>query len=121
MKSAVIAPKKKSDSKNSKYQNAEQESSVRQGMNKTRGQKMVFLRKNLPTQKEFVDFMRSKTTAETIAENSDLKRSKIDHWFRRDEVGFAFPSAEDWNRIKWLVNDWSEKCPLPYQGTHRGE
>lgn len=108
LKSDVIANKKKSSTQNGKYQSPEQEASVRQGMNKTRGQKMVFLRKNLPTQKEFVDFMRSKTTAETIAENSDLKRSKIDHWFRRDEGGFAFPSAEDWNRIKWLVDDWSE-------------
>ena len=109
LKAAVTAKKKKGNTQNSKYQNTEQEASVRQGMNKKRGQKLVFLRKNLPTQKEFVDFMRSKTTAQTIAENSNLKRSKIDHWFRRDEGGFAFPSAEDWNCIKWLVDDWSEE------------
>ena len=107
LKSAVVAKKTKSSIQNSKYQNTEQESSVRQGMNKKRGENLVFLRKNLPTQKKFVEFMRSKTTAEKIAENSNLKRSKIDHWFRRDEVGFAFPSAEDWNSIKWLVDDWS--------------
>jgi DNA modification methylase len=92
-----------------KYHDSKQESLVRQGMNKKRGEKLVFIRKNLPSQKKFVDFIRSKTTAETIVENSDLKRSKVDHWFRRDEGGFAFPSAADWNSIKWLVDDWSEE------------
>ena len=109
LKSAVTAKKGTAISQKSKYQSSEQEATVRQGMNKSRGQKLVFLRKNLPTQKEFVEFMRSKTTPEIIAANSGLKRSKIDHWFRRDEGGFAFPSAEDWNSIKWLVDDWSEK------------
>ena len=108
-KSAVVAKKEKGKTQNSKYRSTEQEASVRQGMNKKRGQKLVVLRKNLPAQKEFVDFMRSRTTAEQIAENSDLKRSKIDHWFRRDEGGFAFPSVEDWNAIKWLVDDWSDE------------
>lgn len=109
LKSVVVAKTKKGSTQNSKYQNTEQEASVRQGMNKKRGQKLVFLRKNLPTQNEFVEFMRSRTTAEKISQNSNLKRSKIDHWFRRDEVGFAFPSAEDWNSIKWLVDDWSKE------------
>ena len=105
-----VIPKSQSNYESgSKYKDSQQEATVRQGMNKKRGQKLVFLRKNLPVQKDFVDFMRNRTTAETIAQNSDLKRSKIDHWFRRDEVGFAFPSAEDWNSIKWLVDDWSEE------------
>jgi DNA modification methylase len=90
-----------------KYENAEQESSVRQGMNKLRGSKIIALRKNLPTQKEFVEFIRSRTTIDDIVENSNLKRSKVEHWFRKDEVGFSFPSVEDWNGIKWLLNDWS--------------
>ena len=109
LKSAVPAKKINANGQNSKYRDTEQEASVRQGMNKKRGQKLVFLRKNLPSQKEFVDFMRSKTTSEMIAQNTDLKKSKIDHWFRRDESGFAFPSAEDWNSMKWLVDDWSEE------------
>lgn len=109
LKSAITTKNKKGSTQTSKYNNAEQEASVRQGMNKKRGEKLVFLRKNLPKQEEFVEFMRSKTTAEQIAENSNLKRSKIDHWFRRDEGGFAFPSAEDWNCIKWIVDDWSNE------------
>lgn len=94
---------------NGKYKNAEQEASVRQGMNKKRGQKLIFLRKNLPAQKDFVDFIRSKTTVDAIIENSNIKRSKVEHWFRYDESGFAYPSAEDWNSIKWLVDDWSNE------------
>lgn len=94
--------------KNTKYESTEQESSVRQGLNKARGSKIIALRKNLPTQKDFVDFMRSRTDIDSIVENSDLKRSKVEHWFRRDEGGFSFPSVEDWNEIKWLLNDWSK-------------
>ena len=25
-----------------------------------------------------------------------------------DKKGFAFPSIEDWNEIKWLLNDWTQ-------------
>ena len=107
--SANTAVTKALTKENSKYVSLEQEASVRQGMNKKRGQKLVYLRKNLPTQEEFVEFMRSKTTIDIIAENSNLKRSKIEHWFRRDEGGFAYPSAEDWNTIKWLIDDWGEQ------------
>ena len=105
------APPKKGNGiyQETKYKNSEQESSVRQGMNKQRGTKIIYLRKNLPEQQLFVNFMRSRTTIDTIVENSELKKSKVEHWFRRDEVGFAYPSAEDWNNIKWLVDDWSEE------------
>ena len=91
----------------SKYQNLEQESTVRQGMNKKRGSKLVYLRKNLPSQEEFVDFIRKRTTIDSIVENSNLKRSKVEHWFRKDKVGFSFPSVEDWNEIKWILDDLS--------------
>lgn len=95
--------------KYTKYKNVEQESSVRQGMNKTRGEKFVYLRKNLPTQTEFVDFMRERTAIDSIVKNSTLPRTKIEHWFRRDEGGFAFPSVDDWNSIKWLLDDYSDE------------
>ena len=95
--------------KESKYKSASQEASVRQGMNKERGNNLVFLRKNLPKQKDFVDFMRNRTTIDFIVENSDLKKTKVEHWFRKDETGFSFPSVEDWNAIKWIVDDWSKE------------
>lgn len=106
LKSSV--PKTKRRAKmDSKYQSNEQEASVRQGMTKKRGQKLIVLRKDLPPQNEFVEFMRSKTTIDAIVENTELKRSKVEHWFRRDQLGFAFPSVEDWNAIKCLLDDWS--------------
>jgi DNA modification methylase len=73
-KSAVPQKKSAVSSDSGKYQNSKQEASVRQGMNKTRGQKLVILRKNLPTQIQFVNFMRSRTTIDTIVENSNIKR-----------------------------------------------
>lgn len=103
-------PKKSSrNSGENKYQSVDQEASVRQGMNKKRGEKLIFLRKNLPEQSEFVEFMRSRTTIDQIAESTNLKRSKVEHWFRRDTSGFAYPSVEDWNLIKWIVDDWSKE------------
>lgn len=92
-----------------KYESSEQEASVRQGMNKKRGEKTVVLRKNLPAQAKFVSFLRSRTNVDTLVENSTLKRSKVEHWFRSDTSGFAYPSVEDWNAVKWLVNDWSQE------------
>lgn len=92
---------------NTKYQDVAQESSVRKGMNKTRGQKVIALRKDLPSQDRFVDFMRSRANIDYICENSNIKRSKIEHWFRKDRNGFAYPSVDDWNLIKWLVDDFS--------------
>lgn len=107
LKSAI--PKKTANRGNGKYENVEQEASVRQGMNKSRGEKLVFLRKNLPTQKEFVEFMRSRTSVDDIVENSSLSRSKVEHWFRKDTTGFSYPSVEDWNSVKWIFDDWSDE------------
>lgn len=95
--------------KSSKYQNVKQESSVRQGMNRSRGSKLVALRKNLPSQDMFVNFIRSRTDIDTICENSDLKRTTVEHWFRKDKAWFAFPKVDAWNSVKWLVDDFSEE------------
>lgn len=93
----------------SKYLNTKQEASVRQGMNKARGTKIIAIRKELPTQEEFITFMRSRTSSKEIAENSTIKKSTIDHWFRRDRDGFAYPTIDDWNSVKWLVDDFSNE------------
>ena len=104
----TAAPQKTSTKGTGKYESIDQESSVRQGMNKSRGMKLVYLRKNLPPQEEFVSFMRERTSIDAIVEETNLKRTKVEHWFRRDKVGFSFPSVEDWNNIKFLVDDWSD-------------
>jgi hypothetical protein len=57
-------------------------------------------RKNLPEQQEFVDYMREQTTATILAEKTELKKTTVEHWFRRDKAGFSHPSVEDWEKIK---------------------
>ena len=94
---------------NSKYLSIEHESSVRQGMNKNRGQKLIEVRPLLPEQETFVTFIRDRTNIKQITENSTIKKTKVEHWFRRDEKGFSFPSVEDWNEIKWLIDDFSNE------------
>jgi len=106
-----------------KYKTDENEKKHRQGMSKTRGSKLVETRPKLPSQKEFVKYLREKTTLKYLVENTDIKKTTIEHWFRNDEVGFAFPSVEDWNKIKDLLNDWTEKFnnldyALTYVETH---
>lgn len=95
---------------NDKYNDIIQESSVRQGMNKSRGSKVLELRKDLPPQDVFVNFLRSKTNVNFLSENIiDIKKTTIEHWFRRDKGGFAYPSVEDWNKIKIFIQDNSSE------------
>ena len=101
---------KTSVKKDSKYIDEEQEKSVRQGMSKSRGTKLIEVRPFLPAQEEFVNFMRSKTSIKTIAkEVQDIKKTTIEHWFRRDVKGFSYPSIDDWNKIKYMLDDYSEE------------
>lgn len=95
--------------KESKYLSVEQESSVRQGMNRERGNKIIEVRKHLPSQEEFVNFMRTRSNINIICENTNIKRSTVEHWFRRDVKGFSYPKVEDWNEAKYLLDDFSEE------------
>lgn len=109
-----------------KYQTDENEKKHRQGMSKTRGSKLVEIRPKLPSQKEFVGYLRNKTSLKHLVENTDIKKTTIEHWFRNDESGFAFPSVEDWNKIKDLINDWTDQFHnidygLTYTETHLDE
>lgn len=98
---------------NSKYLNDTQEKSVRQGMDKTRGSKIIEIRPNLPTQEEFVEFLRNRTTLKELSSNiTDIKRTTIEHWFRKDMKGFSYPSIKDWNSIKYLLDDSSKEFNL---------
>ena len=104
--------KTKSSSSNGigKYKNLEQEASVRQGMNKARGTKLIEKRYNLPEQKRFVDFIRARVSLNTLSsEVTSISKSKMAHWYRYDEGGFSYPSKEDWNTVKYLIDDWSEE------------
>jgi DNA modification methylase len=93
----------------SKYESTEQESSVRQGMNRERGTKLIEIRPKLPEQQIFVDFIRKRTTVNQLESETKIRRTKIEHWFRRDVKGFAYPNIEDWQEIKYLLDDFSEE------------
>jgi DNA modification methylase len=96
------------NNKSSKYENIEQESLVRQGFNKNRGSKIIEKRYNLPERLYFADFIKSKANAKFInSEHPEISLTKIEHWFRKDELGFSYPSAIDWNTIKYLIDDFS--------------
>jgi DNA modification methylase len=105
----VQPPKKQGKKGESKYLSIEQESSVRQGMNRSRGTKIIEVRNNLPEQETFVSFIRKQTTIQQICESCDIPKTKVEHWFRRDKGGFAYPSVEDWNKIKFLLDDFSDE------------
>ncbi len=92
-----------------KYGSVENESKHRQGMHKQRGESVIVTRKELPEQKEFVDFIRKKSNAKKLSEDSGVKLSKVEHWFRYDESGFAYPSIEDWDKIREYLDDWSKE------------
>jgi DNA modification methylase len=95
--------------KKSKYLNDEQEKQVRQGMNKKRGLKLLEKRNHLPEHLFFVNFLRTKTSAKELFSNvNDIKLSTIEHWFRKDKLGFSYPKLKDWNKVKDFIDDWSE-------------
>ena len=102
-----------SKSKNSKYLDDNQEKSVRQGMSRTRGLKLIEVRPNLPTQEEFITFLRNRTTVKKLCSEVDsIKKTTIEHWFRKDVKGFSYPTVEDWNKVRHLLNDKSSEFEL---------
>ena len=101
--------KKQNNNGISKYLSDEQEKSVRQGMSKTRGSKIIEKRYLLPKQEIFVNYLRSKTNIKKLSDDSGLSKTKIEHWFRKDNVGFSYPSVKDWLKVKDYINDWSDE------------
>ena len=70
------------DKSHGKYETQENESKHRQGIHANRGDNLIAVRTKLPTQKDFVEFLRSKTKAKILAEHTDIPLTKIEHWFR---------------------------------------
>ncbi len=89
----------------SKYNNLENEKDHRQGMHQLRGKNIIEKRPELPSQKEFVDFIRSRMYLKRLVEHTDINETTIAHWYRYDEAGFAYPCVEDWNAIKNLLGE----------------
>lgn len=88
----------------SKYKDTSQEVKHRQGMSKDRNDKFIYVRNDLPEQQYFVSFLRDNITKNYLLENSDIKKSTIDHWFRRDKGGFSYPKVDDWKKVRELFD-----------------
>ena len=95
-----------------KYNSLDFESKHRQGMNSERGNSIIEKRPNLPSQFEFVSFLRNRITLDVLSKSVDLPKTKIEHWFRKDEIGFSYPSVEDWNKIKDFIDNWDDEFNL---------
>ena len=61
-------------------------------------------RTKLPSQKEFVEYIRSQTNPQELSKLSGIKFSTVEHWFRRGKY-FSHPSIEDWNKIKPFLKE----------------
>ena len=57
-------------------------------------------RPHLPKQEEFVTYLRSQTTIKELATKTTIKKTTIEHWFRKDKAGFSYPSIKNWEEIK---------------------
>lgn len=82
-----------------KYESLYNESKHRQGMNKKRGENLIEKR-TLPSQNKFVDTLRKNFTINQIVNKTKLSRTLVEHWFRYDNEGFAYPSKEDWAKLE---------------------
>ena len=81
----------------------------RQGMHQNRGKNVVEKRNNLPSQVEFVDFMRRRIKMSVLLESVDIPKTTIEHWYRNDEKGFSYPTIEHWNIIVDFIDSWDEE------------
>jgi DNA modification methylase len=96
----------------SKYQTLDIEKEHRQGMHQQRGMNLIEKRNNLPTQEEFLKFIKNRIKLKLLIESVDIPKTTIEHWFRSDKNGFAFPSIEHWNMIKHLLDNLDNEFQL---------
>ena len=76
--------------------------------------KPFMYRPNLPEKLEFINYLRSQTTIKELVNNTDIPKTKIEHWFRKDNC-FSYPTIEDWNKIKPLLKDIKFDKELTYE------
>ena len=76
--------------------------------------KPFMYRPNLPDKLEFIDYLKSQTTIKELVNNTDIAKTKIEHWFRKDNC-FSYPSIDDWNKIKPLLKDIKFDKELTYE------
>ena len=76
--------------------------------------KPFMYRPNLPDKLEFIEYLKSQTTIKELVSNTDIAKTKIEHWFRKDNC-FSYPTIDDWNKIKPLLKDIKFDEELTYE------
>ena len=76
--------------------------------------KPFMYRPNLPDKFKFIEYLKSQTTIKELVNNTDIAKTKIEHWFRKDNC-FSYPSINDWNKIKPLLKDIKFDKELTYE------
>ena len=71
-------------------------------------------RPNLPNKLEFIEYLKSQTSIKKLSNNTDIPKTKIEHWFRKDNC-FSYPSIEDWNIIKPFLKELKFNKELTYE------
>jgi hypothetical protein len=71
-------------------------------------------RPNLPNKLDFINYLKSQTTIKELVQKTNLSKTKIEHWFRKDNC-FSYPSIEDWNIIKPFLKELKFDKELTYQ------
>ena len=72
------------------------------------------IRPNLPNKFDFISYIRSNTTVKDLTIKTDIPKTKIEHWFRRDG-SFSYPSIEDWKKIKPYLKEIKFDDELTYE------
>ena len=72
------------------------------------------IRPNLPNKFEFIFYLKSNTSIKELSTKTDLPKTKIEHWFRKDNC-FSYPSIEDWNKIKPYLKEIKFDDELTYE------
>jgi hypothetical protein len=76
--------------------------------------KPFMYRPNLPDKLEFINYLKLQTTIKELVSNTDIAKTKIEHWFRKDNC-FSYPTIDDWNKIKPLLKDIKFDEELTYE------
>jgi hypothetical protein len=76
--------------------------------------KPFMYRPNLPDKFKFIEYLKSQTTIKELISNTDIPKTKIEHWFRKDNC-FSYPTINDWNKIKPLLKEIKFDKELTYE------
>ena len=71
-------------------------------------------RPNLPNKLEFIKYLKSQTSLKELSNNTNIPKTKIEHWFRKDN-SFSYPSIKDWHIIKPFLKELKFDRELTYE------